>query len=211
MKKLLLILAFAGLVSACSSDDSGSNSGLKPASITLQSNGNTPVTRNFTYDGKGRLATVSSENFFVTLTYLNNNKIDKLISDTGNLSFVYDGNNLVALQGDNGSLPVTSQSQGVLVFSNQTFVRNGAGDWSSISNLTFAYTSGKGVFANVKSLDLFALYLIDNQSLVYASKKRVESIASGGETFPYVAGALQKGLPITATLAGTTITATYSE
>ncbi|RZJ72876.1 hypothetical protein [Flavobacterium sp.] len=211
MKKLLLILAFAGLVSACGDDDSGEAKGPKPITVEWEQNGVTE-TRTFTYDDKDRISSVALDDQLIVFTYNEKNKVAKLTLDQDEFVFNYEGNTLVSLSsGQDQQIPITSLGDNAFTYAGVPFSRNSVGDWSTLSIASYTYKSGKGVFANVRHLDLFALYLVDNQSYLYASKKRISALSGEGQTYPFLASDGQSGLPATANIFDRTFTFTYLE
>lgn len=212
MKKLaILLLATFSLISC--SDDDGSGPKFKPSSITLQSEGGAPVVSTFTYDNKNRLQSVTVNGTTQTFAYDNSGKVVSVTAPGADpLLFTYaDNGDFESFSSGNTVYPVTQLGDNSFSIGGETYGYTDNGDWSEFTSAyTFSYSSGKGAFANVKNLDLFALSMVDVQSLLYASRKQISSIISGGISYPVTTTPGDNGLPAQYTVADINISFQYT-
>jgi len=211
MKKLMLLLLTCFTMLSCGDDDSNSNSGPKPASISIGNNGE-PLIYNLTYDSKNRIQTVNNGTINATLSYTAKNQVDRITTGTSFAQFSYnDEGRLLSIVTDEGQdLNVSATGDNIYDFAGTTAILNDNGDYISLGTLNFTYSSAKGAFANVKHVDVIALQFVIQSSYFFAGKKRLEMLSSGGTTYPIVSTAGEKGLPATYLIDGSLVTFTYN-
>ncbi|RZJ72874.1 hypothetical protein [Flavobacterium sp.] len=211
MKKLLLILAFAGFVSACGDDDS-SGGGKVPASIVMTSpDAAYTGTYSFSYDNKNRLTQLvrtGAQNLIYVFDYGSNGK-PQTISVTGDseatVNLTYDNKKrLVNATSQFSSLDVTYTDAGFIVNGTPGTIASN-GDLTSLATLQFNYdTSKKGAFANVKGLDGLIMAIVETNSPYYASKKAISSLTNSASPAANttVLNTYEDGLPATTQVSG---------
>ncbi|RZJ72877.1 hypothetical protein [Flavobacterium sp.] len=213
MKKLLPLFLLALCLFGCSGDDSGSNSKAKPTSVLYELQGLFSKTNYFTYDSKSRISTVSDGQHLSTISYNPDNSVDEIVGPDLFYKFNYDqSKKLISLtDADENLIPVQSPSNGVRIIEGQTFSTNSSGDWTLVDGITFTYGSKKGAFANVKNVDALAIWLVENMSTVYLSKKRMATGSANGSNWTFDVTTEEKGLPKTAMSGDVSVVFTYSE
>jgi len=209
MKKLVILLAFAGLFAACGDDDSGETSGAKPISIVLGEN--TPVT--FAYDDRDRLQSLTKDGTVTTFTYNDQSLIDRITTGANFYEFTYnDSGKFLSYrdQADNVT-PMIYISDNKYTVNGLPLQFNSVGDIIEYGGVSFEYQNQKGPFANVKNLNGFILGIAEPSSKYYASKKRHAAYTNvqGNFQYSYVEG--DHGLPATQTLNNNVTTFQYSE
>jgi hypothetical protein len=81
-------------------------------------------------------------------------------------------------------MPVTWTDATTLTYDGTTIKLDSKGDLLQYDTATFTRDSGNGAFANVKGVDGLTMFIIESQSLFFASKKPAKIIAGTG--FSYV-------------------------
>ncbi|RZJ72878.1 hypothetical protein [Flavobacterium sp.] len=208
MKKLVVLLLTSFALFSCGDDDSGAVSGLRPSAVSL--NGNV---RTYSYDEKGRMATVTRFGETATFHYNDKNQVETISSPQGAIGFTYDEDGKYASFTNENGQPVvlTYVGDDVYTANGETLAFHPNGDWKIYLGGTFEYSSGKGAFANVRHLNLLALAAIDGESVYFASKKRQTSVQIQTQTIPYVTIEGEKGLPESATVSNYGVSYTYSD
>lgn len=196
MKKLLLLFTATALMLSCSDDDNG-GSALKPSSITLQNGDGEPIVRTFTYDNKNRMQTMTADGTSHTFAYNNKGKVASVTGQGEDpVLFTYASNgDLQSISSGDTVYPVVQLGDNSFSVGGETYTYMSNGDWSQFGLYEFAYASGKGPFANVKAMNGFAIALVDNESFLYAARKRLNSISAEGTLYPVTTTQGDDGLP----------------
>ncbi len=222
MKKLLFILAFAGLMTSCGDDDSGSK-GKVPTNITVTSaDPSFAGTYAFSYDNKNRLTQLTktgAQNYSLAFDYGNKNR-PQTITASG------DQDAVINLTYDNKNRVVTAVSQYsalTLTYNGDNFTVNGISgsltsnsDLASLSTLQLSYdNSKKGAFANVKGVDGFLMALIESNAPYFATKKAISGLVNPDAANPTttVTHTFDGGLPVSTQVSGSanlTMAITYN-
>ncbi|MBD3582997.1 hypothetical protein [Flavobacterium selenitireducens] len=199
MKKIICFAAIALTFFGCADDDTAATaSEPKPISVTTHIENGLSQTRSFTYDAKGRLATLSKSGETVTFSYDENNLVRRVKSSSKNYYLNYDANGKFTEffnatdnevvefyhQGDNNYL-----TDGIFL----AFHTNG--DWRVFDYRDFTYSEGKGPFANVKHLNMLAVTLADEGALRYCAIKRRQTFAMDGVSIAYECAEAPADLP----------------
>ncbi len=192
---------------SCSDDDSGSASGPKPTTVTV--NG---ISRTFAYDEKGRIVSLIKDGDLATFQYNSKNQVQTVSDANETITFTYDSDGkYTGFSTSNGqSIVLTHLGNDAYVSNGESYAFYANGDWKIYLG-TLHYNSKKGAFANVKHLNALALAVVDPESVYFASRKRHESIDSQGQIFNYTSTEGEKGLPATASVANYNFTYQYSE
>jgi len=195
MKKLILLVLTLAMLS-CSDDDSNSGSGLKPSRIAV---GNLPEdVRTFTYDNKNRLETVTFAGTTGTFTYDNQNRVERVSRGDVSFTFQYnDQDKYVSFTTQGGEVnPIMHLGENNYTYNGQNLNFTTDGDWLSFSGSGLTYSDDKGPFANARHLNFFALALMDEASVYYASKKRRIAIVNGDNVEDYTTVEGDNGFPV---------------
>lgn len=199
------------LLWSCGDDDNG-GSGLKPSSITLQSGDGDTFIRTFSYDEKNRLQTMTSEGSTYTFAYNSDGNVSAITRPADDpVTFQYAANgDLESFTTGDSTYPVTQLGENSFSISGDTYEYMANGDWKKFDEYQFTYGSGKGPFANVKKLNGLAMAIVDNESFLYAVKKKMATVSFGEETYPVTATAGDNGLPSQYQVSTITMQFTYA-
>jgi|GEM_PF-1743509 len=205
---LLMLLSFG-----CTDDEQPREvSGPRPVSLTSHIENGLSQTKTFTYDAKGRLATLTKSGEVVSFSYESNNQLRRIQSASQTFYLYYDQdgkllelynvelseNAAFTYQGNNSYLV-----DGILIAFNEN------GDFRQFDDNEFGYSGGKGPFANVKHLNMLGLYLADDRSLMYGAIARRQSITIDGVSAGYNCDDAADVLPTSETIGETQYSYTY--
>ena len=215
MKKLLLILAFAGLSVSCGDDDSGASSGPKPLTMTVTTpDVNEQKTWAFSYDAKDRIQTMSREGQQVTFNYDEKGRIARLDLEANLFhELIYDQDGyMTAITGNAGTnLEIEHLGDDRYLANGNIFSFTPDGDWERYLQLEYEYSNAKAAFANVKGINFLVMALIDLDFVYHGSKKRRVNIREGDDNFPITYTDGEKGLPASESFGNLDITYQYEQ